>query len=86
MMHIYLLLLLAFLASLWIYCIYAIMNPDRTVEFALKRCEDTFKFYKFEGSVKKTVDSQKIIIAGHQIVLIILTIYILISLYVITRI
>ena len=64
-----------FLGVLWIYCLYAALNPARTVQFTIDRNMKAMKFYKFKASMKPTKRSMAIIRNGHILVLVILTIY-----------
>lgn len=65
----------AFLGVLWIYCIYAVLDPERIVKFTLERSERTMKFYGFNATIKATKKSKDIIFKGHLVALVILSFY-----------
>ena len=71
-------LFVAFLWLLWAYCIYAILNPKRTVAFTVDRTKRMLKFYGFKGTVAATKKSEGILFRGHLVVLVLLTIYLLV--------
>jgi hypothetical protein len=71
-------LFVAFLWLLWAYCIYAILNPKKTLEFTLDRTKRMMKFYGFKGAITATKRSQGVLFRGHLVVLVLLTIYLLV--------
>ena len=76
-MSIYLLVVQLFFAVLWLYSLYAVMNPKSVVEFTIDRYERALKFYGFKATIKPTRRSETVIQRGHMVVLAILTIYIM---------
>ncbi len=76
-MSIYLLVPQALLVILWIYCLYAVLNPKKVVAFTVDRYLKSMGFYSFKASIKPTKKSVNRIRNGYLAVLIIITIYIL---------
>ncbi|MFC1560047.1 hypothetical protein ACFL4F_02955 [Candidatus Margulisiibacteriota bacterium] len=76
-MSYYLWILQAFLALLWVYCLYAVMNPKKVIAFTIERQEKALKFYGLEAEIRATEKTEGIIKKGHMIVLGILTVYML---------
>ena len=74
-MHLILLLVEIFLAILWLYCIFGIMFPQKPVELAVQKAKNAMKFYAFEGDIKPTEKSVKIMRVGHILVFSLITIY-----------
>lgn len=64
-----------FLGVLWLYSLYAALNPAATVEWTVDRYVRMMKFYGFKASIKPTKKSSAIIRNGHLMVLVLLTIY-----------
>ncbi|MFC1767967.1 hypothetical protein ACFLZ2_05460 [Candidatus Margulisiibacteriota bacterium] len=75
-MSYYLWILQAFLALLWVYSLYAVMNPKKVIVFTIERQEKALKFYGLEAEIRATEKTEGIIKRGHMIVLVILTVYI----------
>jgi len=65
----------ALLGILWVYSLYAILNPAKTVKFTIDRNMKAMKFYKIKASMKPTKKSESIIRNGHILVLVLLTVY-----------
>jgi hypothetical protein len=76
-MSIYLLVPQLLLVILWIYCLYAVLNPKKIVAFTVDRYLQSMGFYCFKASIKPTKKSVNRIRNGHLAVLILVTVYIL---------
>jgi hypothetical protein len=74
-MNIFQWILEVFLAVLWLYSLYAVLNPAKTVKFTIDRNMKAMKFYGFKASIKPTKKSAGLIQKGHVLVLVLLTIY-----------
>jgi hypothetical protein len=68
----------AILGILWLYCLYAVMNPKRVVEFTVERSLRTMKFYGFKASITPTKKTTAVLFKGHLLILLVLTIYLII--------
>jgi hypothetical protein len=80
-MPIYLWILELFLLLLFLHSINAIINPAKIVNWTIDRYKGILKFYCFEGEIKATPNSAKIIRIGHLIVATVLFIYMLFILF-----
>lgn len=76
-MSIYLLVPQLLLIILWIYCLYAVLNPKKVVAFTVDRYLRLMGFYCFKATIRPTKKSVNTIRNGHLAVLLIITIYIL---------
>jgi len=77
-MNIYLWTAEILLGLIWIYSLYAISNPERTLKFTIERTIKTMKFYKIKATMKPTKRSAEILRNGHILVLLLATIYMII--------
>ena len=66
------------LGIVWLYSLFAVMNPERTVKFTIDRNMRAMKFYRIKATMKPTKESAEVIRSGHILILILATIYMLI--------
>ncbi len=66
----FILVLNLFIIFLCAVCVFAVVAPQRTVDWTLEKTKGTLRFYGFEGEIRSTARSKQIIRFGHLIVLV----------------
>ena len=66
---------------LFLFSVYAVLNPGRILNFTLKKTLSNMKFYAFDAKISPTPKSISIIRTGHLIIAIALAILISIISY-----
>jgi len=73
----------AFLFLMGLVCIKAMFSPETHAKWTLERVQAEMKFYGFEGDIKTTERSARIIQNGHRIVLIMIVLFMVMLKYII---
>lgn len=71
-----------FLFLMGLVCIKAMFFPEAHAKWTLERLQAQMKFYGFEGDIKATERSVKIIQNGHRIVLIFIILFMAVLKYI----